>query len=138
MNIKTKTKETQNKQLEREKIQKHEIGKTWKLTSSCCVVCVSPTSYKNKNTMNIYVKILSKKLRFPNTPFSRNPTWKRDFKHSFVLSSLKKHHFIHTCYRAEWTQLRCTQLVLGTSNVHHITNCVSFGHLKQMINGFFY
>jgi hypothetical protein len=57
VNTKTKTKETQNRQLEREKTQKHEIGKTLKLTSSCCVVYVSPTSYKNNNTMNIYVKI---------------------------------------------------------------------------------
>jgi hypothetical protein len=138
VNTKTKTKETQNKQLEREKTQKHEFGKTLKLISSCCFVCVSPTSYKNKNTMNIYVKISSKKLRFSNTHFSKNQSWKRDFKHNFIFSSLKKHHFIHTCYRAEWSQLTSTQLVMGTFNVHHRTNCASFGPLKQMINGFFY
>jgi len=115
---------------------KHEIGKAWKLTSSCCVVCVSPTSYKNKNIMNIYVKISSKKLGFSNTPSSRNQTWKCNFKHNPTFSSLKKHHFTHTCCRAKWTQLRSTQLVLRTSNVHHKTNCTCIGPLKQMINGF--
>ncbi len=55
----------------KEKKRKHEIGRAWKLTSSCCVVCVSPTSYKNKNnnTMNKYVKISSKKLGFPTHLF---------------------------------------------------------------------
>jgi hypothetical protein len=40
-----------------------EIGKAWKLTSSC-VVCVFPTSYKNQNTINLYVRISSRKLGF--------------------------------------------------------------------------
>ncbi len=47
-----------------ERIQKLEIGKAWKFTSSCCVICMLPTSYKNKNTMNLYVRISSKKLGF--------------------------------------------------------------------------
>ncbi len=61
---KLKAKKHKNKQLEKERTQKHEIAKGWKLTSSCCVVCVSPTSYKNKNTMNLYVRISSKKSGF--------------------------------------------------------------------------
>jgi hypothetical protein len=119
---------------------KHEIGRTWNLTSSCCVVCVSPTSYKNKNknTMNIYVKISKQEIRVSNTPFSRNRAWKRDFKHSFVFSSLKKYLFTCVCYKAEWTQLKSIKLVLGTSNVHWRTNCTSPWPLKQMINEFFY
>jgi hypothetical protein len=40
------------------------LEKLEKLTSSC-VVCVYSTSYKNKNTRNIYVKISNKILCFP-------------------------------------------------------------------------
>jgi hypothetical protein len=87
---------------------KHEIKRAWKLTSSCCVVCVSPTSYKNKNTMNIYVKISNKKLGFPMHLFQETKLGKCNFKHNFVFFSLKKHLFIHTCYKAKWTQLKST------------------------------
>jgi len=73
-NIKTlkkfKTNKHKGKCLEEIK-WKHEIGKAWKLTSSCCVVYVSPTSYKNKNTRNIYVKISNKILRFPTHLFEK-------------------------------------------------------------------
>ncbi len=73
-NIKTlkklKTNKYNGKCLE-EKKWKHEIGKAWKLTSSCCVVYVSPTSYKNKNTRNIHVKFSSKILGFPTHLFQK-------------------------------------------------------------------
>ncbi len=55
-NIKKKTWKRKNENKKLEKLEK--------LTSSCWVVCVSSTSYKNKNTRNIYVKISSKILCF--------------------------------------------------------------------------
>jgi hypothetical protein len=67
---KLKTNNLKTKNL-KEKKWKHEIGKAWKLTSSCCVVYVSPTSYKNKNIRSIYVKMSSKILRFPTHLFKK-------------------------------------------------------------------
>jgi len=55
-NIKEKAWKRKNENKKLEKLEK--------LTSSC-VVYVSSTSYKNKNTRNIYVKISNKILCFP-------------------------------------------------------------------------
>jgi hypothetical protein len=78
-----------NKQLERKIIQKHEIGKAWKLTSSCCVVCVPHLLLEQKH--NEYIcENLKQDIRVSNTPFWRNQAWKRNFKHKFVFFSHKK------------------------------------------------
>jgi hypothetical protein len=58
---KTKKLHTKMKKLERA------IGKAWKQTSSCCCVCMSSTSYKNKN-IRIY-RVSIKILGFPTHLF---------------------------------------------------------------------
>jgi hypothetical protein len=102
------------------------------------VLFVCPPPPTRIRTHNEYIcENFKQDIRVSNTSFSRNQAWKRDFKHSSIFSSHKKHIFIHICYIAKRTQLRSTQVVMGTCNVHHITNCTCHGPLNQMINGFF-
>ncbi len=79
-------------------------------------LCVPHLLQEQKHNENI-CENLKQEIRVSNTPFSRNQAWNHNFKHNSIFSSLKKHLFMHTYYKAEWTQLKSTQLVLGTSNV---------------------
>jgi hypothetical protein len=96
------------------------------------VLFVSPTSYKNNNTMNIYVRISRRKLRFLTHLFQETKLLYAISR--IILSTLHTRNifFTHICCKANWTQLRSTQLVLETFNVHHRTNYTYHGPLKQM------
>ncbi len=54
----------------KEKEWKHEIGKAWKHTLSCCV-CVPHLLQEEEHKEYIYVRISSKKLGFPTQLFQK-------------------------------------------------------------------
>jgi hypothetical protein len=92
----------------------------WKSLEShtlLCCLCV-PHLLQEQEHKEYTCKNLKQDIRVSTTLFSKNQAWKRDFKHNFVFFSLKKHLFIHICYKAKWTQLKSSQLVLGSSIVH--------------------
>ncbi len=80
-----------------------EKDQAWRHTSSCCVY-VSLASYKKK-TQKYICKNFKENIRVSNIPFSKNQAWNRDFKPSFVFSSLKTHFLIQTCCKVKWTLL---------------------------------
>jgi hypothetical protein len=67
-----------------------------------CCLCVPHLLYEQEQ--NEYrCENLKQDIRVSNTPFSRNQAWKRNFKHSYVFSSHKKHLFTHICCMVERT-----------------------------------
>ncbi len=67
---KLKTNKHKGKCLE-EKKWKHEIGKDWKLISSCCIVC-GPRLLQEQEHKEYICKNLKQDIRVSNTPFPKN------------------------------------------------------------------
>jgi hypothetical protein len=80
--------------------QKKTRKKKKNITSTCCQDCVSPTSYKNKNTMNTYVRISSNKLGFPI--HSHKPCNEAWFQAQFLPHFIQDFFFVTTsCCRVK-------------------------------------
>lgn len=78
-------------------------GKRMKLGDIPQVVFLCPPPPTKTRTQEHICKNLKQLISVSNTPFSKNKAWKWDFKHNSIFSSLKKHFFIHTCCKVEWT-----------------------------------
>lgn len=99
------------------------------------VEIVSPTSYKNNKTMNIYVRISSNNIRVSITPFQYthiNHGVKCNFKHNWCLNTYLKHSDIN---------FRHPKLKVQTSHLKHLNfqsldqtsyfKCLDFQTLKH-------
>jgi hypothetical protein len=70
-------------------------------------VCPPPPTRTRKQWMYMW-KFRKQEIRVSNTTFSKNQALNRNFKHSSIFFSFKKHLFTQTCCRAKWTQFKST------------------------------
>jgi hypothetical protein len=113
-----KTLEQNSKQTYIKEKARKEKDEAWTHTFKLLLCLCVPHLLQEQEHNNIYVKSLSKILRFQTHLFSKNQTWKRNFKHSSIFFLLKSYFFTHTCCKAEWTKFWSSQLVMGSSFLH--------------------